>query len=238
MLRGRKSAAAALSLAKPHQKYIEREDAAEKVEIAKELADVADPAKVDIAQDTIVSSFGNISTDPAERDRFWQLVDENEENPRPPEATLDPTVNPVLFAEVERLALEAGEDYPALRTAIATNAPVTEVMHPNDALALVRLFQKAGHQPLEDTQRREGQAAPIVFKLSNGGRTQTRLVIELPHEMTPIQRLELAQEFASRYEKDGLKYWAVIHAPDKHNDDRNYHLHINLYDRPCDQIFP
>ncbi len=147
VLRGRKSAAAALSSAKPHQKYIERDDAAEKVEITMEVADNADHAKVDIVQDTIVSSFGNISDDPAERDLFWQLVDENEETPSDPVVMFDPQFDPALLSTVQALAAQAGETYPALDEAISFQVPTQEQMSSKDALALTRLFQRAGHQP-------------------------------------------------------------------------------------------
>src|SRR3546814_9473044 len=30
-----------------------------------------------------------------------------------------------------------------------------------------------------------------------------------------------------------MMYTAVIHAPDSHNDRRNYHLHVVAYDRPA-----
>lgn len=96
VLRGRKSANAALSLAKPHQKYIERDDAAEKVDITKEVAEPNAPNLVGLVQDTIVSSFGNISDNPTERDLFWQLVDENEETPSDPVVMFDPEVDPQL----------------------------------------------------------------------------------------------------------------------------------------------
>ncbi len=237
VLRDRKSVAAALSSAKPHQKYIERNDAAEKIEVAREVADVSDPNKVEILRDTIVSSFGNISDDPGERDLFWQLVDENEETPSDPLVIFDPKVDPALLSKVQVLASLAGETYGGLDAAVATQQPTQAQISSKDALALTHLLQKAGHQPIEFDPDNTDCRAPVAFKLGAGGRTQIRLVVELPHEMTPIQRLELAKDFTSRYEEDNLKYWAVIHAPDKHNDDRNFHLHINLYDRPCERVF-
>ncbi len=237
VLRNRKSVTAALSSAKPHQKYIERNDAAEKIEVAREVAEVADPNKVELLWDTFVSSFGNISDDPGERDLFWQLVDENEETPSDPLVMLDPKVDPALLSKAQVLAAQAGETYGALDAAVATQQPTQAQMSSKDALALTHLLQKAGHQPIEFDPDDTDCCAPVAFKLGAGGRTQIRLVVELPHEMTPMQRLELSKDFTSRYEEDNLKYWAVIHAPDKHNDDRNFHLHINLYDRPCERVF-
>jgi hypothetical protein len=40
----------------------------------------------------------------------------------------------------------------------------------------------------------------------------------------------------SNFAERGLPHWAVIHAPDDHNDKRNYHLHAVYYDRPCAKL--
>ena len=66
-----------------------------------------------------------------------------------------------------------------------------------------------------------------------GGRTQSRLVLELPHEASPAARHEIIRRFTSGLEKDGIPYWTTIHAPTRANDDRNHHAHIVYTDRPA-----
>jgi hypothetical protein len=77
----------------------------------------------------------------------------------------------------------------------------------------------------------------IKVSPGRGGRVQTRIIAELPHEIAAAQRLKLAREYCEAFEEQGLRYWAVIHAPDKHNDRRNFHLHIVLSERPAKRIF-
>src|SRR5690606_33177778 len=87
---------------------------------------------------------------------------------------------------------------------------------------------------------------PLEFKSGRGGRIQTRFVAELPHEVTPEDRALIVQNFCDHLgglrtvrdadgteRKVGMMYTAVIHAPDAHNDSRNYHLHIVAHDRPA-----
>ena len=83
---------------------------------------------------------------------------------------------------------------------------------------------------------------PLTFKPGRGGRVQLRLVAELPCELNAEDRALIVQNFTdylASFAKDengrsiGLMYTAVIHAPDAHNDRRNYHLHIIAHSRPA-----
>ena len=65
-----------------------------------------------------------------------------------------------------------------------------------------------------------------------GGRTQTRMVLELPHEATAAQRHEIVRLFTDDLRKKGIPFWASIHAPTKSNDQRNFHAHVVCTDRP------
>jgi len=82
----------------------------------------------------------------------------------------------------------------------------------------------------------------IKFKSGKGGTVQHRFVVELPHELNAAERAGLARRFAQHLgnlsvDEDGnpigMMYTAVVHAPDAHNDKRNYHLHIIAHDRPA-----
>lgn len=84
---------------------------------------------------------------------------------------------------------------------------------------------------------------PVRYE-TRGGRTQTRMVIELPHELglEPHQKIMVAiGDYLDRLEctvgpdgreaPGGMMFTAVIHAPDHGNDERNFHLHIVAHDR-------
>ena len=70
----------------------------------------------------------------------------------------------------------------------------------------------------------------------NGGRTQTRMVVELPHEATPDERHEIVRQFTDELRLKGIPFWASIHAPTKDNDQRNHHAHIVCTDRPMKKV--
>lgn len=76
----------------------------------------------------------------------------------------------------------------------------------------------------------------LIFKSGPGGRVQYRFVYQLPYWMTPAERLENVRKIARYLGKMGFMYVAAIHRPDPHNDPRNFHVHIDAYDRPCRYI--
>lgn len=49
-------------------------------------------------------------------------------------------------------------------------------------------------------------------------------------------RFRVMKAFAHEFEKRGLPFIAVIHAPDEHNHDQNWHMHLAYWDRPCRKI--
>lgn len=60
----------------------------------------------------------------------------------------------------------------------------------------------------------------------HGARIQTRIIAELPHELSPPQRLAALKAFTGYLDSYGLPFTAAIHTPDKHGDQRNFHAHI------------
>jgi hypothetical protein len=46
----------------------------------------------------------------------------------------------------------------------------------------------------------------ITVSLGRGGRVQTRIIAELPHEITPAQRLAVAKEYCAEFDRLGLPY--------------------------------
>lgn len=69
---------------------------------------------------------------------------------------------------------------------------------------------------------------------------QHRLIVELPHECSAEDRLSIMRDFTAKYEADRVPYWCVLHAPvEGKNDDRNFHAHIVLLNRPAwKELFP
>src|ERR1700688_4245721 len=55
------------------------------------------------------------------------------------------------------------------------------------------------------------------------------LLLSLPHELTPEQRLDLVREFVtSEFVAKGMIADVAIHAPDRQADERNHHAHVLL----------
>lgn len=71
---------------------------------------------------------------------------------------------------------------------------------------------------------------------ARGGRTQYRLVAELPAELDDVERILIVKEFCESLNALGPMFEAVIHEPDHDNDRRNYHLHVIYHDRPAEYL--
>lgn len=212
-----------------------------------------------IAPKGIPSVFSNISDDPFERQEFWRAVERSEATPRQHEIILEPDIAPAWWLELQTTtklpgdfrdhALKVAERY---RRYVATPAPEGEQKKPFKAEPFRVSAERAG-EIIEAARRMANYndyAPPFEFKSGRGGRIQFRMVAELPHEVTAEDRALIVQNFCDhiahledRGDPDGtlrqvgMMYTAVIHAPDSHNDSRNYHLHIVAYDRPA-QFMP
>jgi len=68
------------------------------------------------------------------------------------------------------------------------------------------------------------------------GRTQYRIVGELPNEVGTEVRFAILKEFSKIFEHKKMPFVAVMHAPDHRNDEKNWHFHLIYYDRPCRRI--
>lgn len=209
----------------------------------------------DVAPEGIPSVFSNISDDPFERQEFWRAVERHEATPRSHQIIMEPDISPAWWRELETTnklepefqnhALQVAEAY---RQHMAKPLADGETRKPFSAKPLTVSAEKAGRF-IQQAQRMASYIdaqPPFEFKSGRGGRIQFRMVAELPHELTAEDRALIVQNFCDhlasleeRRDPDGqpyrtgLMYTAVIHAPDAHNDSRNYHLHVVAYDRPC-----
>ena len=84
----------------------------------------------------------------------------------------------------------------------------------------------------EDRRAHDG----IAFHTGRSGRTHFRWVFELPVEFTARQRKHVLDDLGAHMQSLGCMYAAVIHAPDPHNDEKNYHIHLIFYDRICRRL--
>ncbi|MCG7392648.1 MobA/MobL family protein [Microvirga sp. ACRRW] len=198
-----------------HQSYLERFGA---VEIIPDGISDADLDALEIA------SFGTIGKTLAERHAFWRKVEEAESTPQGDDVDLRRSENEAWW---QRALAASASAPPALRKVLQEQAR-------SGVASDIRL--KIPTAKALDVYRWAigiGRDAPIKITPGRGGRTQTRIIAELPYELYGRERLEIVRDFTRKLSEKGFPFWAVIHAPDASNDARNYHVHIVYYDRPC-----
>lgn len=71
------------------------------------------------------------------------------------------------------------------------------------------------------------------WKQGRTGRVQHRFVGELPDGLSVHDRYEILSRFCGELGDDGWMVIGAIHQPDQHNDRRNFHIHVDAYDRPA-----
>jgi len=71
------------------------------------------------------------------------------------------------------------------------------------------------------------------WKQGRTGRVQHRFVGELPDGLSIHDRYEILSRFCGELGDDGWMVIGAIHQPDQHNDRRNFHIHVDGYDRPA-----
>jgi hypothetical protein len=208
-----------------HQAYTERPGAAE------ELSGETDASRSqsyierpDAPENNTkaISSFGNIGDTPEDRIAFWEKLEQIERQPKTHTINIDPDTSPDFWLAVHQ-KLDAGQPVPsAILKAHSSRQKVTVRLGTDETLSMIGFI----HDTIEFTEA-------IRIVPGRGARIQTRIVAELPCELTPDQRLEVARAYCQPFEDEGHPYWAVIHAPDRNNDSRNFHVHINLSERPA-----
>jgi ATP-dependent exoDNAse (exonuclease V) alpha subunit len=98
----------------------------------------------------------------------------------------------------------------------------TAILTPADAPAWMRTRAALWNAVEAGERRKDAQLA-------------RHIVLALPHELTPAQRVELVEGFAAAAFVDaGMVADIAIHAPDRHGDERNHHAHVLLTMRAID----
>lgn len=199
------------SIVAAHDKYIARMDAAA------------------IQPDGTRALLTNIDHDDYERARFWSLVEEHEAV-----ASRDQITFRVNDAKGFWAAVSASGDCPAtLQQALRT-------CDPEKAITLDVKSGKKLRRFLDQVLTSMGLRGPATLpaKINDGrsGRTQYRIVGELPNELTIEERFSIVRDFARVFEEKKMPFVAVMHAPDHRNDEKNWHFHLDYYDRPSRRI--
>lgn len=198
-------------------------------------------AAVAIQPDGSRALITNIDADDRERESFWRQVEEHERESQPDKMSVcfaangdfwadvvrDPACPPLLRKSYEEADHDKSvkfeiESAPAMRAFLAT--------HP-DWIANERKPKGVG-----DAEWADRPISQARFHDGRDGRTQYRLVGELPKELGAQQCVELLRDVCRDFEKRKLPFVAVVHAPDAHNHDANWHFHLIFYDRPCRRI--
>ncbi len=121
-------------------------------------------------------------------------------------------------AEVEREALELGRP--------ARHRTVT----------IAEVSADEAYERLDWFERRPFARDLISWKQGRTQRSQHRFVGELPDGLSAIDRHAILSRFCGTLADDGWMVVGAIHQPDRHNDRRNFHLHVDGVDRPAEWL--
>jgi hypothetical protein len=233
-----------------HAQYIEREGAAEEVEreadaMEREIGRGRKEAEKEQAYierqgapeglilGSEIASFGNIADTYEKRLEFWKKLEKLERNPGKHTVTIDRSTDPDFWERVLSYSRDGNVIPDCIARCSENRAAAKEKVDDREMLDLIGFMRLMGIDDRLDLQDPE---RPVRVSPARGGRVQTRIIAELPHEMTPRQRLDTAKEYCRQFDELSLPYWAVIHAPNHHNDQRNFHIHIALSERPAKRM--
>lgn len=194
------------------------------------------PEAPEVEGDT-VSSFGNIAERFEDRLAFWRALDDSEPAPKNHKLRLWPARTAAFWQ-----AVDADPDAPLPLRRRDRAKDSTVVVSDAEAAAIHRYVRKHA----------TGKEPPAEILEGRARRIQTKLTLDLPHELSPAARLKLARKFCDAlFEIEDLgrrgpggkpdpryrvPYHAVIHAPDRHNDARNFHLHVAFSEKPATRM--
>lgn len=218
------------SAASQHSDYITRVGAVATAESASIERSSPAPGHEYIARPTAVAEDeagaalvrSSISDDPMERRRFWQAVEACERKAGTDKVSINLAMAPAFWRTVsEDPALPA-----ALRECLTKGEPPCKVSVPSNT-ALRRVLRRHGW-----TSERSAELG-VRFHDSRAGRVQFRIVGELPHEVPHPARVRIWERMCAEFDRLGLPYTAALHRPDEASDQRNWHFHLDYYDRPA-----
>ncbi|MCY7281511.1 MAG: hypothetical protein LH610_11585 [Sphingomonas bacterium] len=195
--------------------------------------------------------LSNISSDPAERQRVWNAIEKFE-----PTGNADGvTINLARAGDIaQAIALDA--DCPAqlrleiLKSPADGNITVSGL----DNTALRKLAERHGCRPpppkdkarkskarraaIERVEAEKAncptfEQAGFTFTDGRAGRTQIQGNGEMPAELSLAGKQRALNQIYQIFAARDLPTVTVMHAPDYHNNELNWHFHYAVYDRPC-----
>lgn len=213
-----------------HSKYLTRDTAVETLEPSLFASYARREGVVEMTG--VVRAYDtNISPDEDRRANFWTAVQKSERKPSATRLALrQDRLPPIQWNRIaslnhidDRVRSIAGEFATA---ATVSKSPRYVEMNAKGAKALLKEIKQSS--VVIDRKK------PALWcARGRGGRTQIRFVAELPEGISGAARYRIMKGFAENLGQMGLMYEAVVHAPDAHNDRRNFHLHVVAYDRPA-----
>ncbi len=72
----------------------------------------------------------------------------------------------------------------------------------------------------------------VAEETRRDARVQDRLIGELPYWIRPSDRREIIERFGRVFGERDLPWFVAVHLPDRHGDDRNFHMHLVAGTRP------
>ncbi|PXA93344.1 hypothetical protein DMC47_22265 [Nostoc sp. 3335mG] len=136
---------------------------------------------------------------------------------------------PIWFREMtRRLQAEAAE---VEREAIERGRPERHRM-----VTIAEVSGEEAYERLDWFERRRFARDLISWKQGRTRRSQHRFVGELPDGLSAIDRHDILSRFCDSSADDGWMVVGAIHQPDRHNDRRNFHIHVDAVDRPAEWL--
>lgn len=133
---------------------------------------------------------------------------------------------PTWFREMtRRLQAEAAE---VEREAIERGWPERHRM-----VTIAEVSGEEAYERLDWFERRRFARDLVTWKQGRTQRSQHRFVGELPDGLSAADRHEILSRFCGTLADDGWMVVGAIHQPDRHNDRRNFHIHVDGVDRPA-----
>ncbi|MBC8012841.1 MAG: MobA/MobL family protein [Methyloceanibacter sp.] len=188
-------------------------------------------------KDVRVSIFSNISDDAKVRQRFWEAVHRCERKARKNSLCFDPERDPEWWREMDPLIdveFKLRRHMVSVQRAFLRHESNPDSKKKRFRARSLKVTAEEGGRMIVALGRLPGRPDEelATFRPGPTGRVQYRIVASLPHEVSPSDRADLALQLCGLL-PDGVMYTCVVHAPDSHNDRRNYHAHLIFYDRPC-----
>ena len=176
----------------------------------------------------------NIHPDDAVRRRFWSAVEEHEAVSQGDLMSFRVADQPLFWHAVIQQT-----DCPAeLKIAVAAASPTETIKFPITSGEKMRRYLDQQPGWVKRSKRSPPGSPPpfATFHDGRSGRTQFRIAGELPDELNVAERFAIVRDFSAVFEAANLPFVAVMHQPDHKNNVKNWHFHLNYYDRPARQV--